>query len=303
MKGEIRLRYLYEAARLGTMHAASEQLDVATSSISRQIATLEKDLGLLLIESGRRRIKLTEAGEAACAHYREARAHEELFLSRLEELKSIRTGKVELAVGEAFITDRFSQNLHEFMNVYPDMTVRVRMGGTNDTVALVRDDEAHFGLIFDVPRDPKVRERMSLAQPLKLMIHPDHELAKRSTISLSELGQQCIGLPEDSFRIRQIVHAAEHEDGVFFEPELIANSMTLLKDFALLGRGVTFLPEFLALEELLAGRLRAIPTTNSVLNATKISLITRAGRQIPMGAYRLMQRIENHLRNSMAQIN
>lgn len=302
MKGEIRLHYLYEAARLGTMHAASEQLDVATSSISRQISTLEKDLGIPLIESGRRRIKLTEAGEAACAHYRETRAHEELFLSRLEELKSIRTGKVDLAVGEAFITNHFSESLHEFMNVYPGMTVRVRMSGTNDTVALVRDDEAHFGLIFDVPRDPKVRARMSLAQPLKVVVHPEHELATKSTIQLSELAHHSVGLPEDAFRIRQIVRAAEHEESVFLEPELIANSMTLLKDFALGGRGVTLLPEFLAFEDLLAGRLRAIPTTNSVLNATKISLITRAGRQIPMGAYRLMQRIENYLRNSMAQI-
>lgn len=302
MKGEIRLHYLYEAARLGTMHAASEQLDVATSSISRQISTLEKDLGIPLIESGRRRIKLTEAGEAACAHYRETRAHEELFLSRLEELKSIRTGKVDLAVGEAFITNHFSESLHEFMKVYPGMTVRVRMSGTNDTVALVRDDEAHFGLIFDVPRDPKVRARMSLAQPLKVVVHPEHELATKSTIQLAELAHHSVGLPEDAFRIRQIVRAAEHEESVFLEPELIANSMTLLKDFALGGRGVTLLPEFLAFEDLLAGRLRAIPTTNSVLNATKISLITRAGRQIPMGAYRLMQRIENYLRNSMAQI-
>ena len=50
MHGEIRLRYLYEAARLGTMRAASEELNVATSSISRQIAALEKDLGMRLIE-------------------------------------------------------------------------------------------------------------------------------------------------------------------------------------------------------------------------------------------------------------
>ena len=75
MHGEIRLRYLYEAARLGTMRAASEELNVATSSISRQIAALEKDLGMRLIEGGRRKIKLTEAGDAAFAYYREMRAH------------------------------------------------------------------------------------------------------------------------------------------------------------------------------------------------------------------------------------
>jgi DNA-binding transcriptional LysR family regulator len=302
MKREIRLDYLYEAARLGTMRAASEELAIATSSISRQIAALEKDLGVRLIESGRRKIKLTEAGEAACAHYREARAHEESFLSRLQELKSTRIGNVDLAVGEAFITGQFNESLYQFMKNYPGMTVRVRMSGTNHTEALVHDDEVHFGLIFDVPRDQKVRARMSLQQPLRVIVHPAHELAGKTMVALADLAHCSIALPDESFRIRQIVHAAEQEEGVHLKLKLIANSMTVLKDFALAGGGVTLLPEFIVLEDLLAGRLRAISSTNSVLNATKISLITRAGRQIPIGAYRLMQRIENHLKTSMAHL-
>jgi DNA-binding transcriptional LysR family regulator len=302
MKREIRLDYLYEAARLGTMRAASEELAIATSSISRQIAALEKDLGVRLIESGRRKIKLTEAGEAACAHYREARAHEESFLATLQELKSTRTGNVDLAVGEAFITGQFNESLFQFMKNYPGMIVRVRMSGTNHTEALVHDDEVHFGLIFDVPRDQKVRARMSLDQPLRAIVHPAHELARKSMVTLADFAHCGIGLPDDSFRLRQIVHAAEQEESMHLRPKLVANSMTVLKDFALAGGGVTLLPEFIVLEDLLAGRLRAISTTNSVLNATKISLITRAGRQLPMGAYRLMQRIENHLKNSLAHL-
>jgi DNA-binding transcriptional LysR family regulator len=302
MKREIRLDYLYEAARLGTMRAASEELDIATSSISRQIASLEKDLGIRLIESGRRKIKLTEAGEAACAHYRETRAQEDVFLSRLEELKSTRAGNVDLAVGEAFITSHFNDCLHQFMKSHPGVTVRLKMAGTNHTEALVRDDEVHFGLIFDVPRDHKVRARVSLGQPLRVIVHPAHKLARMPVVTLADLTHYSVGLPDDSFRIRQIVHAAEQQDGVVLEPELVANSMTVLKDFALAGGGITLLPEFIALDDLVAGRLRAISTTNPVLNATQISLITRAGRQIPMSAYRLMQRLENHLKSSMARI-
>lgn len=301
MQHEIRLRYLYEAARLGTMRAASEQFDVATSSISRQIAALEKDLGVPLIEGGRRRIKLTEAGDAACAYYRESRAHEEVFRSRLEELKSVRTGKIDLAVGEAFITDRFSEALQQFMRNYPGMSVRVKVSGANDIVALVRDDEAHFGLIFDVPRDPKVHAHLSFEQPLKIVMHPSHELARRQSVSLSELTQCSIGLPEDSLRIRQLVRTAEAADGVVLESKLTANSMTLLKDFARCGRGVTVMPEFLAREDLAAGRLKAIATTSAVLNSTKISLITRAGRQMPLGVSRLLQQVESYLRSSIPQ--
>ena len=300
MHGEIRLRYLYEAARLGTMRAASEELNVATSSISRQIAALEKDLGMRLIEGGRRKIKLTEAGDAAFAYYREMRAHEEVFLSRVEELRSVRTGTINLAVGEAFISDDFSEVLQEFMRRFPGVIVRVKMSGSNNAVELVRDDEAHFGLIFDVPRDPKVRARLTLSQPLKAIVHPQHELAGRKSVKLADLGKYSIGLPEDSFRIRQIVREAEHAEGIFLEPGLIANSMMLLKDFAKCGRGLTFLPEFLAQPQLGEGKLIAIPIDNPVMNSTRISLITRTGRQVPNGVYRLMLRIEAHLKSLIA---
>lgn len=297
MHSEIRLRYLYEAARLGTMRAASEALNVATSSVSRQITALERDLGTRLIEGGRRRIKLTEAGDAACAYYREMRSNEEVFLSRIEELRSIRSGTIQLAVGEAFISDQFSEVLQAFMRQFPGMTVRVKMSGTNTAVDLVRDDEAHFGLIFDVPHDPKVRARVTLSQPLQAIMHPSHELARRTSLRLSDLATCSIGLPEDSFRIRQIVREAELSEGIYLEPGLVANSMTLLKDFAKCGRGVTFLPEFLAEPHLRDGGLRAIPVDSAVMRSTKISLIARVGRQLPNGVYRLMQRIESHLRH------
>jgi DNA-binding transcriptional LysR family regulator len=186
------------------------------------------------------------------------------------------------------------------MRRFPGLIVRVKMCGTNDSVALVREDEAHFGLIFDVPRDPKVRARLTLSQPLKAIVHPQHELASRQTVKLSELRKYSIGLPEDSFRIRQIVREAEHAEGVFLEPGLIANSMMLLKDFAKCGRGLTFLPEFLSQPQLGEGKLTAIPIDNPVMNSTRISLITRTGRQVPNGVYRLMLRIEAHLKSLIA---
>jgi len=300
MLNEIPLKYLYESARQGTMRAASEELDVATSSISRQITSLEKELGISLIEKNRRGIKLTEAGELACNYYRERQAHDEVFLSRIGELRSIRTGKIDLAVGEAFITDEFSQLLQQFMQDYPGVLVSVKVSGTNSSVALVRDDEAHFGLIFDTPRDPKVKARSMVPQPLHVAAHPDHEICRKEVLTLAELNKYSVGLPEESFRIRQIIHLAEHEQGMFIEPSLVTNSMTLLKDFAKSGRGITILPDFLAQPELSQGKLCAIPTNSAVLNATQISLITRVGRQLSPSAYRLLVIVESYLKKSLA---
>jgi len=300
MINETPLKYLYESARQGTMRAASEELDVATSSISRQITSLEKELGISLIEKNRRGIKLTEAGRLVCDFYRERQAHDEVFLSRISDLRSIRSGKIDLAVGEAFITDEFSQLLQQFMQDYPGVLVSVKVSGTNSSVAMVRDDEAHFGLIFDTPRDPKVKARSMVSQPLHVAAHPDHEICRTKVLTLTELNKFSIGLPEESFRIRQIIHLAEHQQGMFIEPSLVTNSMTLLKDFAKCGRGITILPDFLAQPELSQGKLRAIPTNSAVLNATQISLITRVGRQLSPSAYRLLVIVESYLKKSLA---
>ena len=299
MPSDIRLRYLYESARLGTMRAASEELDVATSSVSRQIAELEAELGLALIERGRRKIKLTEAGEASCQYYREKLSQEEAFLSRIKEFKSIHTGKIVLAVGEAYVTQRFSDMLQEFMQNYPGMEVKVDVANTSTVVERVREDDAHIGLIFDIPRDAKIHARLVLPQPLMVIVNAKHPFSKKTSIALVNLQGESIGLPEKGYRIRQIIHAAEQEQGVFLEPSLLTNSLTLITDFIKSGRGIGILPELVVHQQLLDGDLIALSTNSELLNSTKTSLITRAGRQLPVGAYRLLLSLESHLKREV----
>lgn len=298
MPSDARLRYLFESAQLGTMRAASEKLDVATSSVSRQIAELEQELGMALIEKGRRRIRLTEAGEAACQYFREKLSQEEAFLSSIKEMKSIRTGKISLAVGEAFVTQPFSDMLDDFMQRYPGMEIQVQVANTTRVVERVREDEAHMGLIFDIPREPKVRARLVITQPLKVIVNRDHALSDRKVLNLKEIEGESIGLADEGYRIRQLVHAAEQEDGAFLEASLQTNSLTLLTDFVKSGRGITILPELVVREELRSGALVAVDTNNDTLNSTKTSLVTRVGRQLPIGAYRLLQSLEALLKSS-----
>lgn len=301
MPSNIRLRYLYESARLGTMNAASESLDIATSSISRQIAQLETELGLPLIEKGRRRIRLTEAGEAVCKYYRKKLSQEEAFLSNIEEMKKVRTGKIVLAVGEAFITQGFSDMLDDFMQQYPGMEIRVSTSNTMDVSAQIRDDLAHLGLIFDIPREPGISARLVLPQPLCIIVHRRHHLRDTSEVTLKSIQQESIGLPDAGYRMRQIIHDAEQEEGVFLQPSLITNSLVLLKDFVLSGRGISILPKLVVYDKLKDGSLRALASSNPVLHSTQTSLITRAGRQLPVGAYRLMTCVQTYLKGVATQ--
>lgn len=61
---EIRqLRYLVEVAAVGSLGKAAQKLYIAQSAISRQIAELEDELGVVLLRRGPGGVRLTEAGQ------------------------------------------------------------------------------------------------------------------------------------------------------------------------------------------------------------------------------------------------
>ncbi len=287
-----RLRSLAEAVRGGTMRAASENLNVAPSSISRQIAQLEEELGVTLIERNRTPLKLTEAGELALRYYREFMTQQEAFISQVGDLKRLKGGTVKLAVGEALIGDPLQSVLEQFMSEYPEIRVFVRTAGTADVVSLVLDDEAHMGMVFQPEPDAKIRVRASSDQPVKAIVNPAHPLAKRSSVKLADLADERLAMPEATFRIRQVMRIAESQEHVFLRPVMVSNSLMVLKEFVLSGAGIAILPGIAAHSEVTNGTLHALPIDHPSLKHTSASVITRLGRQLPVGAVRLLQKIE-----------
>ncbi len=291
----IRLRYLYEVVAAGSMRAASDKLGVAPSSVSRQVAQLEEELGLPLIEKGRREIALTEAGEMAVRYYRHQISEEEAFLSELEDLRGLRKGTVVLALGEGFVGQPLSAVLHEFTSRYPDMRLKIRLGGTNEVLRLVAEDEAHLGMALETPVDPKIRVWKAVPQPIKAIVSAKHPLGRKKKVTLTDLARYRLALPPRNFRIRQLIAQAEQKEGVFLTPAITSNSLLILKNFAQFEEGVTLLPELASIAETQAGTLRSIPISNEALSQTQVQIVLRVRRQLPAGVMRLLHLLEGYL--------
>jgi DNA-binding transcriptional LysR family regulator len=63
-----RLRLLRELARRGTIAAVAQALSYSPSAVSQQLATLEKEAGVRLLEPSGRRVRLTAQAELLVAH-------------------------------------------------------------------------------------------------------------------------------------------------------------------------------------------------------------------------------------------
>lgn len=82
-----RLRLLHELALRGTLAAVAEALAYSPSTISQQLAQLEREAGVPLLVPDGRRVRLTEHGAALAAHAGRALDADERIRAELEELQ------------------------------------------------------------------------------------------------------------------------------------------------------------------------------------------------------------------------
>src|SRR5476651_711476 len=102
---ESRIVYFFEAVRCGTIRAAADWLDT--------------ELDVALIERHARGVTPTEAGQYLIEYFREQLAHKDDLISRLQELRGLRTGNVNVILGEGFVSDVLAGPIQHFCKQYP----------------------------------------------------------------------------------------------------------------------------------------------------------------------------------------
>lgn len=300
---DLNLRYLYEAAKLGSMRAAADSLGVAVSSVSRQISQLEAEVGIALIEHGRRNIKLTETGQLLIEHYSDHLRLNEAFEAKLSDIKGLRTGRILLAIGEGFIGQPLSGMLVRFNAKHPGLFINVHMSASsNEVVQLVSADDAHLGLVFQSADDPRIRVLASVRQPLCAVMRVDHPLASHKLLKLADLTGHALCLPESSFKTRQLLQMAEADERVSLQPSITANSITLLKSLLAAGDYYTILPVLAVSKEVENGQLAAVPIDSRAVQEASVQLICRLGRRLPPAPLRMIAALTAYLESCGGQL-
>ena len=87
-----RLRLLRELARRGTISAVAEALSYSPSAVSQQLATLERETGVRLLEPAGRRVRLTAQADLLVAHT-------EVLLEQMERAEAALARSLRETVG------------------------------------------------------------------------------------------------------------------------------------------------------------------------------------------------------------
>src|SRR5690554_6059423 len=113
------LRGFVEIAHAGHFTRAAERLHLAQPSLSRQIATLEAELGVDVFHRARGNVSLTAAGERLLPYARRILSDAANARDEMAELAGLRRGRIRLGATPTLCTSLVSDVLSEFQSRYP----------------------------------------------------------------------------------------------------------------------------------------------------------------------------------------
>ncbi|MFX1765259.1 LysR family transcriptional regulator [Paraburkholderia sp. A1RI-2L] len=235
----IALRYFVEVARTGSLAAASENLHVAVSAISRQISKLEEDVGTALFERMPRGMVLTESGERLAGHARRALLEGDAVLAEIATAQVLGSGIVRIGCTEGFTRSFLPHVLAEHHAVAPQVHFHMRSGTPSQVEQWVATGEVDLGLSFSSGDPAKVHVEYSAESPVCALVAPGHPLARHASITLADLRDYPIALLARGNTARQLFDECCARHGITLEPILTSNSSSALHAFASLAGAIT----------------------------------------------------------------
>jgi DNA-binding transcriptional LysR family regulator len=186
------LRYLIAAVERGSISAASTRLNIAQPAVSRQIQSLETEVGVPLLERLARGVSATTAGASLISDSKRIlldldAAVEKARLSSREDSAHLRVGFNETYSLAEVVTRAFAQ----FRRAHPNISLHVASMNTRAQIEGLRHGDLDVGFFYERnPRDVELEGTVVLLDTIALMVSPHCDLARRQSVALAELADR-----------------------------------------------------------------------------------------------------------------
>jgi len=234
------LRAFVATVKLGTLSRAAEALFLSPPSVSLQLKALERELGATLMERSRRRINLTDAGEAL---YELARplveGWENLDRDFQARVKGLQAGKLTIAAGTSTIQYLLPDLVRRYRERFPAVQLQLANVTGKDGMAMLREDKADFavGSMLDVPNDiawaPVYHYDPMLITP------PDHPLANKAEVSVEDLSPYGLILPPQRLSTYRLVDLVFQQRQVPYHVAIEVGGWDVIKEYVAMGLGIS----------------------------------------------------------------
>ena len=236
-----RVRALREVADRGTIAAAADALHLTSSAVSQQLAALERECGVALVEPAGRTVRLTAAAHVLLEHAAPLFAQLERLRSELDAHASGDIGEVGIAGFPTSLQGIVAPAVGVLRDRAPGVRLRVREAEAPEALDMLARRDADVALMMESPYSPSSDDvryhRRDLARDvLDAVLPAGHPLARQERIDLAALAGETWVAPLEGWSCDHVFSTACRSAG--FTPSVAHRTTDWSAVRALVGAGL-----------------------------------------------------------------
>jgi DNA-binding transcriptional LysR family regulator len=229
---------------------AAQLNQVTQSAVSQQISSLERVFKSLLIERSKKRFRLTREGQVLYEYSKQVIQTYQALHHKLKEIKELISGTIRVATIYSVGLHDLPPYVKKFLKVHSTVNVHVEYRRANQVYEDVIGNVVDLGLVAYPVRDNKLEIVALRKDPLVLICHPQHPLAKAKSVRLKALsGLKFIGFEPD-IPTRKALDRILKDHSVQVQHVMEFDNIETVKRAVEIDAGVAIVPQGTVLQEL-----------------------------------------------------
>jgi DNA-binding transcriptional LysR family regulator len=259
------LTVFYLVASEGSITSAADKLCLTQPAVTYHIRSLERAVGLKLLDVRRQKVSLTPAGVGLFKYAKEIYQQMASAEKYLEDLR-----ENSLRIGVSFtISPIVALAAAAFEELYPHVKLIVRNSPSFEVAEDVLSSQVDLGIVVGLDyKKPKLRAiPISAQERLALVVSPSSPIPEKQRLEMADLcGYPLVAAPETS-ATRQIILSKFEAEGLKVPPLITAEVNSLEGGLSLVesGRGMGLFHMKLVERKIAEGQLKELPLFDDIL--------------------------------------
>lgn len=246
-------------AELKSFSQAAKDMHMTQPAVSQYIKSLERTMGVKLLERTNKYVRLNKAGEIVYHHAKEIVGLYTKMGDLVDDLTNKTSGPLSIGASYSFGEYVLPHLIAKMQTSYPLIHPTVSIGNTKEIAELVLGHQLDIGIIEGPFHDRNLIIEPFATDTMRIVVSNHHSLAKRNDeLTLSELEQETWIIRESGSGTRE---AAENVFKQFEKPPknvLEFGSTQLIKGSVEAGVGISLLSDWVIHEECTTGKLKIL---------------------------------------------
>ena len=281
------LRVFLTVAAEKSFSRAGEKLLRTQPAISLAIQRLETELGEKLIDRSAKDLILTDAGKIVLDYARRFENLQGELENALAELRDMSAGRLTIGANESS-TLYLLDHIERYRRQYPKIKVQIRRSLSSKIPTELLDGDLELGLLTYDPEDERLVSKVIFTDHLAFVVSPQHRLAPREEVSITELGRETFIAHNVVSPYRAVVLREFQRHKVPLNMDLEMPTIEAIRKMVQRNEGVAFLPRMCVGEEIRQGILREVRVKEMHVDR-KIRLVYPARRALSHAAQAFLE--------------